>query len=181
MEHHSEKAMPLFITIGFLLFMLGGLFGGMIFADKSIGQMVSWQVGNTGAICAAIIAAALLSKHDMHFPASGFIILGIVHGINFSSLVMDTIDERIFATSAIVIVPAIFFINYYKTFPIWVRITGWISSFLFLCMYVRMLSGDFTYGDWSQTFSYMAEQVTMVGWIITFWKVYGKNSGGPAA
>lgn len=176
MQQHSEKAMPLFITIGFGLFMLGGLFGGMIFEAKSPGQMVSWQIGNTGAICASIIAAALLAKHDWHFPSSGFIILGIVHGINFSSLVMDTIDERIFATSAIVIVPAIFFINYFKTFPFWVRITGWISSILFLCMYVRMLTGDFDYGDWSQIFSYLAEQITMVGWVITFWKEYGRNN-----
>ncbi len=167
---HLEVLMPWFIVGGYALFLLGGLFGGGIFDNKSTGQLVSWQIGNTGAICASVLAGALLSKQDWHLPAAGFVILGLVHSIFFSSLIMDTIDERIFATGAIVLVPAIFLISFYPVFPLWVKMMGWVSCMFFLIMYIRMLMGVYSYDDWSQNMSYVAEEITIAGWCIYFIK-----------
>lgn len=174
MKHNPEILLPVFIIIGYIIYLLGGVFGGIVFEPRSLGQMVSWQIGNTGAICASVLAGALLSKQDWHLPSAGFIILGIVHSIFFSSLLMDSIDERIFATGAIILVPSIFLINFYNVFPLWLRISGWISSLLFLVMYVRMLTGDFIYQDWSQLGSYMFEEFTILCWCYYFWKTRAK-------
>lgn len=171
MKDHHEKLLPWFIITGYFLFLMGGLFGGVVFESKSTGQMISWQIGNAGAICSSVLAGALLAKQDWHLPSAGFIILGIVHSIFFSSLVMDEIDERIFATAAIILVPAIFLINFYSVFPFWLRIMGWLTCIFFLTMYVRMLMGVFVYQDWSQVVCYGFEQVTIIGWCYYFWKI----------
>ncbi len=186
MEHnkkqvHAERFMPWFIICGFSLYLLGGIFGGMVFEPKSTGQMISWQIGNTGAICGAVLAGALLSKQDWHIPSAGFIILGIVHSVFFASLIMDTIDERIFATGAIIFIPAIFLINFYPVFPLWVKISGWLSCILFLVMYIRMLTGDFVYQDWSQLTSYMVEEFTIIMWCVYFRKAFIQDTASRQA
>lgn len=170
MKDHNEKFLPYMIITGYFLYFMGGVFGGMVFAPRSTGQMVGWQIGNAGAICASVLAGALLTKQEWHLPSAGFVILGIVHSIFFSSLVMTEIDERIFATGAIILVPAIFLINFYSVFPIWLKTIGWLSCIFFLVMYIRMLLGLFVYGEWSQLTCYSLEQATMAGWCYYFWK-----------
>ncbi|MGE3823320.1 MAG: hypothetical protein AB7G44_03795, partial [Bacteroidia bacterium] len=144
--------------------------------SKSTGQIVSWQIGNAGAICASVLAGALLTKQNWHLPSAGFIILGIVHSIFFSSLVMDEIDERIFATGAIILVPAVFLINFYTVFPLGLRILGWLTCVFFLIMYGRMMAGIFVYDEWSQNVCYMLEEFTIIGWCYYFWNTLIKKT-----
>ena len=165
--------LPLFIIAGYILYSLGGILGGFCIQGSSM-QMIFWQVGNMGAICSSVMAGSLLARDDWHLPSAGFIILGIAHGIFFSSMHVDTIDVRIFAMGSVILAPAIFFINFYPLVPIWVKIVGWITSGLFLILYYRVLTGVMYFNDWSQTLGYTLEEITLIIWSIYLYIHYAK-------
>ncbi|HRH57040.1 MAG TPA: hypothetical protein PLS10_05260 [Chitinophagales bacterium] len=139
---------------------------GFCCVESSLKQILLYQIGNAFAISGAVMAGRYIGLRNEQVAASGFILLGIAHGISLGALSRSAINIDRGMTIVMPMIPALAFMFWCGIFPKWLRLCGLIPISLFTMVYVRVQLG-YDYFDWPQTLGYGTLQL-----IELFWGVY---------
>ena len=141
----ENKSLVLIIHIGYILNLLFSWFG--FFSIPGSGtQILNYQIGNAFAISASVMAGRYTGLRGQHVAASGYILLGIAHGISLAALGKGGIIPDKEATMAIPMIPALIFMLWCNIYPKWLRIFALVPSIFFILVFVHVHLGDTLFG-----------------------------------
>ena len=167
----ENKSLVLIILIGYILNLLFSWFG--FFSIPGSGtQILNYQIGNAFAISASVMAGRYTGLRGQHVAASGYILLGITHGISLAALSKAGINADRGVTMAMPMIPALMFMFWCNLYPMWVRVLAIIPSILFALVYVNVQLGE-SYFGWALYSGYATLQIIEVIWgiyIFIDWK-----------
>ena len=159
------------MSIGYAMNLLMG-FTGSMFPPESFWQITCWQIGDTSAIMASILASRYVGTRGSHIVPSGFILLGIAYGVSFASSTLNAINEDKMATVILPLLPALLLIGLGKFFPGWVRIASIIACIPFFIIYYNVINGTYSFENLSNTIAYIGIQALGIIWTVFIWKDY---------
>lgn len=133
-NQNETKLMLQFMAAGYTLTFIFGLTGSF-FPNDSFPQITCWQIGDSLAIMASILAGRYLGLISQNIASSGFTLLAIAYGVSVASSGITGINAEKMATIILPLVPAIFLISFCKIFPLWLRITSLLICIPFFLVY----------------------------------------------
>lgn len=151
--------------ITFYSYFLNLAFGGIGFlcSSGSKEQLLIFQVGNAFAITASVMAARYVGLRGQHVSASGFILLGITHGISLGALGRTSINIDRGMTMLMPMIPALASMFWCVLFPLWLRRLAIIPICFFMLSYINVHLGK-SYFDWPLNIGYGTLQIIEVLW-----------------
>lgn len=172
MSNQNETQMLLKImTVGFTMNFLFGLVGSF-FPSNSYQQLISWQVGDSVAIMACILASRQIGARGQNIAAAGYTLLGIAYGVSFASSSIQSVNEEKMATIILPLVPALFLVSFCKLFPLWLRFGSLLVCLPFFFMYVNVIQGTYSPENISNMLAYSGIQLLGVLWSVFINKDY---------
>lgn len=157
------------MSIGFAVNLTMGSMGSM-FPPESFWQLTCWQIGDSSAIMASVLASRYIGTRGLHIVPSGFILLGIAYGVSFASSTFNSINEEKMATIILPLLPALLLISIGKFFPKWVRWVSALTCIPFFLIYYHVINGTYAYENWSNTLAYSGIQLLGIVWTIFIWR-----------
>ena len=145
------------------------------FPPESFWQMTSWQIGDSMAIMASVLASRQVGARGQNLSAAGFTMLAIAYGVSFASSSIDAVNEEKIATVLLHLVPAIFLINFCRIFPSWLRYTSLLICIPFFFMYWNVIMETYHNDNLSNVLAYTGIQLLGVFWAIVIWKDFNKQ------
>ena len=137
----ESKSLVMIVLTGYRLNLVFGWIGSL-HAQGAVEQTLLFQAGSAFAISASVMAGRYTGLRGQHVAASGYILLGIAHGISLAALGKEGIDPAREATMAMPMIPALIFMLWCNLFPIWLRVVGLVPSVFFALIYVRVHLDD---------------------------------------
>lgn len=173
-NQNETKLILLFISIGYSLnFILGTV--GSIFPFDSYPQMTCWQIGDSMAIMASVLAARHIGAIGQNIAAAGFNLLGIAYGVSFASSSINAINQEKMAMVVLPLVPGLFLISFCKIFPVWLRFGSLMVCIPFFFMYRNVIQGTYSHENLSNVFAYTGIQLLGVIWSIIIYINFKKQ------
>ena len=170
-NQNESKLMLLLMGTGFALNFLLGL-AGSFFPQDSYQQITCWQIGDSMAIMASVLAARRIGARGQNIGAAGFTLLGIAYGVSFASSSIRAVSEEKMATIILPLVPALFLISFCKIFPSWLRFGSLLICVPFFFMYINVIQGTSSPGNLSNIFAYSGIQLLGIIWSAVIYKDY---------
>lgn len=172
----ETRLLIIFISIGYFSnFGLGIL--GSFFSSESLGQMTCWQIGDSMAIMASVLASRQVGSRGQNLASPGYILLGITYGVSFASSSISAINEERMATVLLPLLPAVVLISFCRIYPSWLRFGSLFIFVPFFYMYWNVISGTYRNDNLSNTLAYSGIQLLGVFWVIYIWKDYKQLLG----
>ncbi|MFZ1678587.1 MAG: hypothetical protein WAT91_15005 [Saprospiraceae bacterium] len=176
MNNQKEtKLLLLIMAIGYGLNFVCGMTGSF-FTPNSYPQMTLWQVGDSMAIMASVLANRYIGSRGQNIAAAGFTLFGIAYGVSFASSAINAVNEEKMATIILPLVPALFLISFCKIFPFWLRAGSLLVCVPFFFMYKNVIEGTYSYENLSNTLAYFGIQLLGVLWTIIIYMDFKKQS-----
>lgn len=163
MNPSETKLLIVIMAIGFSANLILGICGSF-FPPNSYLQMILWQIGDSMAIMASVLASRYAGNRGQHIAADGFTLLGIAYGVSFASSAINSVNEEIMATIVLPLVPSLVLIAFCKLFPVWLRIGTIMVCVPFFFMYKNVIAGTYHFENISNTLSYTGIQLGGVLW-----------------
>lgn len=173
----ETRLLLIFISIGFISNFCLGILGSM-FAPESFAQMTCWQIGDSMAIMASVLASRQVGSRGQNLAAGGYILLGIAYGVSFASSSIYSLNEEKMATVLLPLLPAIVLISFCRLYPLWLRFGSLLIFIPFFMMYWNVINRTYSNHDLSNTIAYSGIQLLGVLWVIFIWKDHKKISSG---
>ena len=171
----ENRLLIIFISIGYISnFCFGTL--GAFFPSESFGQMTCWQIGDSLAIMASVLASRQVGSRGQNLASPGYILLGIAYGVSFASSSIAAINEEKMATVLLPLLPAIVLISFCRIYPSWLRIGSLLIFIPFFFMYWNVVNGTYSNDNLSNALAYSSIQFLGVLWVIFIWKDYKQLS-----
>ncbi|MEZ5014782.1 MAG: hypothetical protein R2794_10870 [Chitinophagales bacterium] len=172
MQNHEIKNL---VHVGMYCFVVSLVIGlvGSLFDAGSRHQVLLYSINDTLALAGCVLIGRYVGIRGQHIAASGFVMLGIVHGISAGSSIEGGINLES-VRLVIPLIPSVLLIAWSKVFPNWLRILGIISAIPFIILY---------YSAWSQglfnveiaTISYVLLALVEIAWGILMVRDYHKT------
>jgi len=157
----ENKSLVLIILVGYSLNLICTSIGYLF--SSSTNELLHYQIANAFAISASVMAARYTGLRGQHVAASGYILLGIAHGISLASLGKAGINADRGVMMAIPMIPSFIFMFWCNLYPVWLRIAGLIPSILFSFVFINFQSGQ-SYFGWALSSGYATLQIIEVIW-----------------
>lgn len=161
------------MIVGFTMNFLFGLVGSF-FPANSYQQLISWQVGDSVAIMACILASRQVGVRGQNIAAAGYTLLGIAYGVSFASSSIQSVNEEKMATIILPLVPALFLVSFCKFFPSWLRYGSLLVYVPFFFMYTNIIQGTYSPDNLSNILAYSGIQILGVFWSVYIYKEHQK-------
>jgi len=158
----ESKALVVIIAVcysGNLLFGWAGYFC----EPTSVVQLLLYQVGAAFAISASVMAARYTGLRGQQVAASGYILLGITHGISLAALGRASVNVDRGMTMVMPMIPALVFVFWCDLYPKWLRAAGVIPIALFTLVYINVHLGV-PYFSWPLNTGYATLQILEMVW-----------------
>lgn len=168
----ENKSLVILTATGFCLNAAFGIIGYSL-PQMSYQQLLCFQMADASAIMAAVVAARYVGIRAEHVAASGFILLGITHGISLSSAGVDSFNEERGILVIMPMIPTFILLNWCTLFPKWLRLAGLIPAASFLYLYIHVISGG-QYFDAPLVLGYISWLFIELGWsyyLIRDWRM----------
>jgi hypothetical protein len=165
----ENKSLVVIIAVCYGGNLLLGWAGYWVCEPGSVAQMLLYQVGNAFAISGAVMAARYTGLRGQQVTASGYILLGITHGISLAALGRSSINVERGMTMVMPMIPALIFMFWCELYPKWLRIAGMIPVILFVLVYINVHLGGSYFGG-LLTAGYAGLQVLEMVWAVYLWK-----------
>lgn len=169
----ETKSLAYFILISYILNLLIGAFG-FVLEEVSRAQLFLYQVGNAMAITGSVMAGRYTGLKSQHVTASGFILLGITHGISLGALSRTGVNADRGITMIMPMIPALFSMLWCDLFPRWLRVFSMVPILFFTITYLKVESGE-SYFNWPLNFGFGSLQLIEVLWAIYIFKDWKKK------
>ncbi len=170
MIHQNEtKLILLFMSAGYLINFLFGITGSF-FPANSYPQITLWQVGDSMAIMASVLAGRLVGTRGQNLASAGFTLLAIAYGVSFASSTLAGSNEEKMATIILPLVPALFLISFCRIFPVWLRAGSLLVCVPFFFMYIHVIKGTYSPDNVSNILAYFGIQLLGVLWSFFIFK-----------
>lgn len=174
-QEKENYLLIVFISIGYISNFCLGLIGSF-FPSESFAQMTCWQIADSMAIMASVLASRQVGSRGQNLASPGYILLGISYGVSFASSSISDINEEKMATVLLPLMPAIVLISFCRIFPSWLRMGSLLIFIPFFMMYWNVVNGTYDNANLSNSFAYFCIQILGVLWVIYIWKDYKKSS-----
>ena len=161
------------LALGYFSNFCFGIFGSL-FPAESFWQMTCWQIGDSMAIMASVLASRQVGARGQNLAAAGFTMLAIAYGVSFASSSLDAVNEEKMATVLLPLVPAIFLISFCRLFPAWLRYISWLVFIPFFFMYLNVINGTYRNDNLANALAYTGIQSLGVFWAVFIWKDFNK-------
>lgn len=89
----ETKLLLMIMAVGYSINFLFGLTGSF-FSQNSYPQMTLWQVGDSMAIMASVLANRYIGSRGQNIAAAGFTLFGIAYGVSFASSAINAVNEE---------------------------------------------------------------------------------------
>ncbi|HNT79653.1 MAG TPA: hypothetical protein PKH65_03145 [Bacteroidia bacterium] len=165
----------IFISIGYIANFVLGLLGST-FPWESFEQMTTWQIGDSMAIMASVLASRIVGSRGQNLAAAGYVLLGIAYGVSFASSSISSINNEKMATVLLPLLPAIVLISFCRIFPSWLRISSLFIFIPFFFMYWNVVNGTYSNENISNVLAYSSIQLLGILWVIYFWKDFKRKT-----
>lgn len=169
----ESKSLAYFILISYSLNILMGALG-FVLNDGSRIQLFLYQIGNALAITGSVMAGRYTGIKTQHVTASGFILLGIAHGISLGALSRTGVNADRGVTMIMPMIPALVSILWCDLFPRWMRILSLLPILFFTLSYLKVEAGE-SYYNWTLNFGFGSLQIIEVLWAIYIFKDWKKK------
>lgn len=169
----ENKSLVYIIAISYFFNLIFSVLGYLCL-NSTIQQTLLYQIGNAFAISASVMAGRYTGIRGQHVAASGYILLGITHGISLAALNRMSMNVDRGMTMVMPMIPALISIFWCNLYPLWLRLLGVIPIGLFTLVYVNVLLGE-SYFGWPLVLGYGTLQVIEVLWGIYLWKDWKQN------
>ena len=87
----------IFLALGFMSHLVLGALGSF-FQHESFWQMTCWQLSDSLAIMASILASRWVGSKGYNLAAAGYTLLAITFGVSFASSSITSVNEEKMAT-----------------------------------------------------------------------------------
>jgi hypothetical protein len=169
----ESKSLVYFILISYILnILIGGL--GFVLEEASRAQLFLYQVGNAMAITGSVMAGRYTGLKSQHVSASGFILLGIAHGISLGALSRTGVNADRGVTMILPMIPALISMIWCDLFPRWLRVFSMVPILFFTLTYIKVESGE-SYFNWPLNFGFATLQIIELLWAIYIFKDWKKR------
>lgn len=173
-QFKETKLLIQIMGFGYCINFLFGILGSF-FPPDSYPQMTLWQLGDSMAIMASVLANRYIGSRGENIGAAGFTLFGIAYGVSFASSAINAVNEEKMATIILPLVPAVFLISFCKIFPMWLRLGSLFVCVPFFFMYQNVIYGTYSYNNLSNTLAYFGIQVLGVLWTIYIYQDFKKQ------
>lgn len=173
-NQNETKHLLQIMAIGYSLNFLLGITGSF-FPPNSFTQLTLWQVGDSMAIMASVLASRQIGSRGQNIAAAGFVLLGIAYGVSFASSSINAVNEEKMATVILPLVPALFLISFCRLFPYWLRMGSLLVCVPFFFMYKNVIDGTYNHENLSNALSYTGIQLLGILWTVFIYKDYKKQ------
>jgi hypothetical protein len=163
------------MAIGYLLNFILGI-GGSFFNANSYPQMTLWQVGDSMAIMASVLASRYIGSRGQNIAAAGLTLFGIAYGVSFASSAINAVNEEKMALIILPLVPALFLISFCTLFPSWLRFASLLVCVPFFFMYKNVIQETYSHDNLSNALAYSGIQLLGVLWTIFIYRDYKKQA-----
>lgn len=170
----ETRLLMIFISIGYIANFCLGLVGSF-FPFQSFAQMTCWQISDSMAIMASVLASRQVGSRGQNLASPGYILLGIAYGVSFASSSISAINEEKMATVLMPLLPAIVLISFCRIYPTWLRMGSLLIFIPFFMMYWNVIAGTYSDENMSNALAYSGIQSLGVLWVIYLWKDYKKQ------
>ncbi len=167
------KSLAIITVVGYSLNFLCALIGTCL-PEASYQQLLCYQIGDASAIMASVIAARYIGLRSQHVAASAFILLGITHGLSLASSGLESFNIEKGVTVVMPMIPSIALLCWCTTFPVWLRAAGFIPVFLFIYVYITVVSGS-PYYDLPVKLAYTFWLLTEILWSVYIYRDWKKE------
>ena len=167
------RLLIIFIAIGYLSNFCFGLLGSF-FPTESLGQLISWQIGDTMAIMASVLAGKQVGSRGQNLAAAGYTMLAIAYGVSFGSSSISAVNAEKMSTVLLPLLPAIILISFCRIFPSLIRFGSLLIIIPFFFMYWNVINHSYRNDNLSNLLAYSGIQLLGVLWAIFIWNDYKK-------
>jgi len=174
MSQSETRILIALMSIGFCLNFILGIVGSFYPPDSYL-QMTLWQVGDSMAIMASVLAGRYIGSRGQNISAAGYTLFGIAYGVSFSSSAINALNEEKMATIILPLVPALFLISFCKIYPLWLKGGSLLVCVPFFFMYKNVISGIYSDSDISNSLAYLGIQILGVLWTIFIYRDFKKQ------
>ncbi len=163
-----------FLAIGYISNLVLGAVGSF-FPPESFWQMTCWQLSDSLAIMASILASRWAGSKGYNLAAAGYTLLAITFGVSFASSSITSVNEEKMATILLPLVPAIILISYCKIFPAWLRFGSFLICIPFFLIYRSVINDTYQFENISNTLAYTGIQLLGALWTYFIWRDYRRG------
>ena len=160
---NETKLILLIMSVGYVLNFILGM-SGSFFPVNSYQQITLWQVGDSMAIMASVLAGRLIGTRGQNIASAGFTLLAIAYGVSFASSTLAGSNEEKMATIILPLVPALFLISFCRIFPVWLRAGSLLVCIPFFFMYWNVINKTYSPDNVSNILAYFGIQLLGVLW-----------------
>ena len=153
------------MTTGYVLNLVLGITGSM-YPPNSFTQITLWQIGDSMAIMASVLAGRQIGARGQNIAAAGFTLLAIAFGISFAASTFSSVNEEKLATIILPLVPALILISFCRLFPLWLRIGSLAACIPFYFIYINVLENTYDPSNMSNAIAYTGIQILGVLWSV---------------
>lgn len=164
----ENKSLVVLTACGFILNAILG-FSGFLFPQMSYQQLLCFQMADAAAIMSAVVAARYTGLRSEHVAASGFILLGITHGISLASSGLDSFNVEKGITVVMPMIPTFLLLGWCTLFPKWLRLMGMVPAVSFFYLYIHVIAGG-PYFDIPLMVGYVFWMIIELGWTYYIYK-----------
>jgi len=173
----NERSIRITASVGLVI---GGLFGMMgSFIQTPSLRGLAWGIDGVALILATALLTFYYNRKGNDGVAAGFLCLAIGEGLILSSsgVNLDQ-DHSSFGAGVALWAASLLVISFQKTFPLFVRITGFMAAILFSVTAVLLFTGNDVNGLTKPLpfFAYPIFVLTIFGWASTVLLSKEKNS-----
>ena len=162
-NQNETKLILLFMSVGYMLNFVFGI-SGSFFPTNSYLQITFWQVADSMAIMASVLAGRLVGTRAQNIASAGFTLLAIAYGVSFASSTFAGSNEEKMATIVLPLVPALFLISFCRIFPVWLRAGSLLVCVPFFFMYKNVINNTYSPENVSNILAYFGIQLLGVLW-----------------
>ncbi len=134
------QSMAFILAIAFSLNVVLAIVGFWL-PTETYSQLLTYQMGGAVCIMGSVIASRYLGLRGEHVAASGFILLGITHGISMAAIGFDHYIVEKGATVIMPMIPSFILIGWCSLFPKWLRLAIVLPIFCFIYLYINVING----------------------------------------
>ncbi len=134
---------------------------------------LAWGIDGVSLVIASVVLAVYFFRRDDDLVAAGFVVFAIGQGLVLSGAAMSlTASIPSFGAGASLWAAALVLISVPRTFPIAVRILGFVTAVMFAVTVVQIYCGVPLHpkSEPLPTFAYPIFVATLGGWIWTLWR-----------
>jgi hypothetical protein len=173
MKKFKEDRALIIITILSFTINLLSLFG-ILLEPNSFLQLMLFRLGDTMSLLGSITAGLYVGSKGQNVASSGFIMLGIVHGISAGASGFSSINIEATAILIIPLTPAFLLMLRCTIFPNWLRWYGLLTVIPFSAVFYRVACG-MEFFHWTLALAYILLAVLEIIWAGYLWIDLKKN------